>query len=178
MVQLEFAHYDAARRGTLSPADFGLSLAAAAASGDVTALLARVRALEGADIQPESGTIKAKSTWITPAQFAAFHALLPRLPELRAALTAYDAARGALTPATFASAVRRVCGLELAPSVIAVIFAVFDADGDGTLTPKEFFDVMERRRRLEEGGGAPVSSVGELAACCGACVAAWRAASA
>ncbi len=178
-MQLEFAHYDAARRGALSPADFGLFLAAAAASGDVTALLARVRTLEGADIQPESGAnIKANSAWITPVQFAAFHALLPRLPELRAALTAYDAARGALTPATFASAVRRVCGLDLAPSVIAVIFAVFDADGDGTLTPKEFFDVMERRRRLEEGGGAPVSSVGELAACCGACVSAWRAASA
>jgi hypothetical protein len=104
-------------------------------------------------------------------------------------VTAYDAAGGALTPASFAAAVRRVCGITLSPSVVAVIFAVFDANGDGLLSPSEFFDLMERRRRAEEaraasrggdgaGGKGDAGSVAALAACCGECVEKWRAAAA
>jgi hypothetical protein len=101
-------------------------------------------------------------------------------------VTAYDAAGGVLTPASFTAAVRRVCAIELSPNVVAVIFAVFDANGDGELTPSEFFDLMERRRRAEEarggagggGGGGDAGSVGALLACCGECVEKWRAAAA
>ena len=120
------------------------------------------------------------SSYITHAQFAAFQALLPRLGELRTALTAYDAARGALTPATFTAAVRRICGIQLSPAVVAVVFTVFDADGDGTLTPAEFFDVLERRRRAGEESLSSRSGAGvaELFSCCATCARKWREANA
>jgi hypothetical protein len=91
---------------------------------------------------------------------------------------AYDAARGQLTPATFAASVRRVCGIDLAPSVVAVVFAVFDADGDGFLSPAEFFDVLERRRRFDEmaagGAGGDAAMLRTALSCCADCVARWR----
>ena len=178
MTSLEFAHYDAAGRGAISPADFGLSLAAAANVSDVGALLGRVRALEGgagASKPPGAGG-KPPSSYITSAQFAAFHALMPRLGELRRALMSYDASGGSVGPAALVGAAKRVCGIDLAPSVVSVIFAVFDSDGDGTLSPAEFLDVMARRRKLEGAsaahGGSSQASL--LFQCCSECWAKWR----
>ena len=182
VVSLEFAHYDVSGRGALSPANFGLSLVAAAGVAESGAFLARVRALEGADATSAAASGKPSgpvpSSYITHAQLA--QALLPRLGELRTALTAYDAARGALTPATFTAAVRRICGIQLSPAVVAVVFTVFDADGDGTLTPAEFFDVLERRKRAGEESLSSHSGAGvaELLSCCAACVRKWREANA
>ena len=180
MVSLEFAHYDAAGRGAISPADFGLSLVAVANVSDVAALLQRVRTLEGgagnASQPPLGPGAKAPASYITPAQFAAFHALMPRLGELRRALLAYDASGGAVSPAALVGAAKRVCGIDLSPSVVAVVFAVFDTDGDGTLSPAEFLDVMARRRKLE-GAAAARGADGEhgsLFDCCGECWAKWR----
>jgi len=189
-VSLEFAHYDVANRGALSPADFGLSLAASAGVSDVSALLQRVRALEGGSAwaAPPAGGAGPKGTkgtkppasYITVQQFAAFHALMPRVDELRRALMSYDAACGSVTPATLAGAAKRVCGIELAPSVVAVLFSVFDSDGDGKLSPPEFLDVMARRSKLEGASGdARRSGAGagggpSLYDCCAECVAKWR----
>ena len=69
-------------------------------------------------------------------------------------------------------AAKRVCGIELAPSVVAVIFTVFDADGDGSLSPAEFLDVMERRRKMQGASGEP-----SLFECCTECISKWRDAS-
>ena len=175
IVSLEFANYDAAGRGALSPADFGLSMVAAAGVSDVSALLSRVRSLEGGSgsaTPPLKAGAKPPASYITPAQFAAFHALMPRLGELRRALMSYDASRGAVSPATLLGAAKRVCGIELAPSVVAVIFTVFDADGDGSLSPAEFLDVMERRRKMQGASGEP-----SLFECCTECISKWRDAS-
>ena len=180
MVSLEFAHYDAAGRGAISPADFGLSLAAVANVSDVGALLQRVRTLEGgagnATSPPLPPGAKAPASYITPAQFAAFHALMPRLGELRRALMSYDASGGSVGPAALVGAAKRVCGIDLAPAVVSAIFAVFDTDRDGTLSPAEFLDVMARRRKLE-GAGAARGADGEqgsLFDCCSECWAKWR----
>ena len=177
-MSLEFAHYDAAGRGTLSPADFGLSLVAAAGVSDVSAMLARVLTLEGgsaSSVPALKAGAKPPASYVTPAQFAAFHALMPRLGELRRALMSFDASHGAVTPATLVGAAKRVCGIELSPSVVAVVFAVFDADGDGTLSPAEFIDVMARRRKME-GASAAASGAGgqSLFGCCAECVSKWR----
>ena len=180
MVSLEFAHYDVAGRGAISPADFGLSLAAVANVSDVASLLQRVRALEGgtgnAALPPLGPGAKAPASYITLPQFAAFHALVPRLGELRRALLSYDASGGSVSPAALVGAAKRVCGIDLAPAVVAVVFAVFDTDGDGTLSPAEFLDVMARRRKLE-GAGAARGANGEHASlldCCAECWAKWR----
>jgi hypothetical protein len=176
-VSLEFAHYDAAGRGALSPADFGLSLVAAAGLSDVSALLSRVRSLEGGSASPAAplkAGAKPPPSYITPAQFAAFHALMPRLGELRRALLSYDASRGAVTPATLVGAAKRVCGIDLAPSVVSVVFAVFDADGDGSLSPAEFIDVMARRRKMEGASASSAQDGPPLFGCCADCFSKWR----
>jgi len=98
----------------------------------------------------------------------------------RPARARHDAACGSVTPATLAGAAKRVCGIELAPSVVAVLFSVFDSDGDGKLSPPEFLDVMARRSKLEGASGdARRSGAGagggpSLYDCCAECVAKWR----
>jgi hypothetical protein len=159
MTALEFQHYDAAGRGVLSDANFGLSVVAAAGLADPTPLLARVRLLEASAAAPS----------ITLPQFQAWQALLPRLPELQAAVLAFTANGGALDPAAFTSAVQRVLGIQLAPAVVRVVFAVFDADGDGSLTPQELFHVLEARRRAEHRARRSGGKAAALYECCAEC---------
>ena len=66
----------------------------------------------------------------------------------------------------------RVCGIALADSVVRVVFHVFDADGDGSLTEEEFFSQYERHVRGDRRGD--VSGLSGLADCCRTCYARFR----
>ena len=153
MVALEFAHYDIHGTGAISPADFGLSLVAGAGGRYVDELLKRCASLPGADgapaVPPPPEPHRRAHHGITLEDFRQFHALKDNLGQLRCAVTAYDAANGALTKPRFTAAVHRVCGIRLSQQVVDTLFAVFDVDGDGTLEPSEFLDIMERRARLD-----------------------------
>ena len=186
MVALEFAHYDASGRGYLTAADFGLSLVAGAGAADVGGLLARCGTLEGASgggvpTSQQGGSARTKADpiatgkGISLSQFSTFHALLPHMPALRTAVLAYDSAHGELTKPGFASAVRRVTGLVLAPSVVDVIFQVFDTDADGKLSPHEFLDIMSRRGAAKARRNADATGQTSVLACCQGCVRdAWK----
>jgi len=188
MVALEFAHYDVAERGYLTPADFGLSLVAGAGADDVGALLARCSTLAGAadggaPSSQQGGDKRGRGApaaaaperGISHPQFATFHALLPHMSALRTAVLAYDRAHGELSKPGFASAVRRVTGLVLAPSLVDVIFQVFDTDGDGMLSPHEFLDIMSRRGAPKARRNAAASGPTNGLACCQGCVQdAWK----
>ena len=151
VVALEFAHYDFHGVGSISPADFGLSLVAGAGGSHVDTLLKRCATLPGSDgaPPPKKMTKEQAAKRISLADFRAFHALKDRLDELRCAVTAYDSHHGAMTKETFTAAVGRVCDIHLSPCVVDTLFDVFDVDGDGTLEPEEFLDIMERRARLD-----------------------------
>lgn len=136
MAALEFAHYDSDRDGLMSPADFGLSLIAGVPSKQLPAFLERVARL------PQQADA---ARHVTLAQFSAFQSILPQLSRLRTAVEAFDRHRGELSRASLERAVRRVCGVSLAPTVLDVLLSVFDADGDGRLSTAEFFDVLQVR---------------------------------
>ena len=157
MTALEFAHYDGDGDGRLTPADFGLSLVAGVPVHTLPEFLGRVAKLEKAVHTP-----KAAVPHITLAEFQAFKALLPQLTKLRAAVTAFDAHHGELSRPALERALKRVCGIVLAPTVLDVLFCVFDADGDGSLSVAEFFDVMERNENVMAANRRPAVSGGGL----------------
>lgn len=170
---LEFAHYDGDGDGRLTPADFGLSLVAGVPVHMLPEFLNRVSKLEKA-----AHSAKAPVPHITLAEFQAFKALLPQLNKLRSAVTAFDAHRGELSRPSLERALKRVCGLVLAPTVLDVLFSLFDADGDGRLSVSEFFDVMSATENVmasnhKTGSGAGGGGVGEatrhMASCTKAC---------
>ncbi|XP_075508214.1 calcium uptake protein, mitochondrial isoform X1 [Primulina tabacum] len=139
MVKLEFAHYDFKLRGTISAKDFALSMVASADMKSLNKLLDRVDDL---DNEPRLGNIR-----ITPEEFKKFSELRRKLQPFSVALFSFGQINGLLMRKDLHRAAEQVCGICLTDNVIEIIFHVFDANGDGSLSSDEFVRVLQKRER-------------------------------
>ncbi|XP_058223317.1 calcium uptake protein, mitochondrial-like isoform X2 [Rhododendron vialii] len=138
MVRLEFAHYDYKLHGTISAKDFALSMVASADMKHLNKLLDRVDELNGSNLS---------NIRITLEEFKNFAELRKRLQPFSIALFSYGKASGLLTRKDFQRAASQVCGVSLTENVVEIIFHVFDANRDGSLSSNEFIRVLHKRER-------------------------------
>ncbi|KAL7166044.1 hypothetical protein ACSBR2_036836 [Camellia fascicularis] len=139
MVRLEFAHYDYKLHGTISAKDFALSMVASADMRHLNKLLDRVE-----ELNKESNLSNVR---ITEEEFKDFAELRKRLLPFSLALFSYGKANGLLTRKDFQRAASQVCGVSLTDNVVEIIFHVFDANCDGSLSADEFIRVLQKRER-------------------------------
>ncbi|XP_052209404.1 uncharacterized protein LOC127812895 isoform X2 [Diospyros lotus] len=139
MVRLEFAHYDYKSRGTISAKDFALSMVASADLRHLNKFLDRVDEL--------SNELKFGNIRITFEEFKDFAELRKQLLPFSCALFSYAEANGLLTRKDIQRAALQVCGISLTDNVIEIIFHVFDANRDGSLSSDEFIRVLHKRER-------------------------------
>ncbi|KAJ9688808.1 hypothetical protein PVL29_014452 [Vitis rotundifolia] len=139
ILRLEFAHYDYKSRGTISANDFALSMVASADMRHINKFLCRVDDLND---EPQLRDIR-----ITLEEFKNFAELRKRLQPLSWAIFSYGKVNGQLTKGDFQRAACQVCGISLTDNVVDIIFHIFDANRDGSLSLDEFVRVLQRRER-------------------------------
>ncbi|KAL2500576.1 calcium-binding EF hand family protein [Forsythia ovata] len=137
MLRLEFAHYDCKSQGTISAKDFALSMVASADIRYINKFLDRVDELKK---EPS-----LKDLRITLEEFKNFAELRKRLQPFTMALFSYGEVNGLLSKKDFKRASNQVCGISLSDNVVDMVFYMFDANRDGSLSSDEFLRVMERR---------------------------------
>ncbi|XP_027183323.1 calcium uptake protein, mitochondrial [Coffea eugenioides] len=139
MLKLEFSHYDYKCRGTISAKDFALSMVAAADLKHLGKLHDRVDDL---DKMPHISNIR-----ITLEEFKSFAELRKKLQPFSLALFSFGEVNGLLTKGDFKRAASQVCDVSLTDNVIEIIFHVFDANRDGSLSSDEFIRVLQKREK-------------------------------
>ncbi|CAN0888125.1 Calcium uptake protein, mitochondrial [Linum grandiflorum] len=139
ILRLEFAHYDYKSRGTILAKDFALSMVSSADLGHLDGLLRRVDTL--------NNDVHLRNMQITYEEFKDFAELRKKLRPFSLALFSYGKVNGLLTKEDFQRAASQVCGIPLSDNVVDIIFHVFDFDGDGHLSSKEFVRVLHRREK-------------------------------
>ncbi|GFZ16718.1 calcium-binding EF hand family protein [Actinidia rufa] len=158
MVRLEFAHYDYKLRGTISAKDFALSMVASADMRHLNKLLDRVDELNESNLS---------NVRITLEEFKNFAELRKRLQSFSLALFGYGKITGLLTKKDFQRAASQVCGVSLTDNVVEIIFHVFDANRDGSLSCDEFVRVLEKRER--DIAHPTEAGILDFLSCCGHC---------
>ncbi|KAL3497323.1 hypothetical protein ACH5RR_040055 [Cinchona calisaya] len=159
MLRLEFSHYDYKCRGTISGKDFALSLVAAADLKHLSKLLDRV---DDIDKVPHMSNIR-----ITFEEFKSFAELRKKLQPFSLALFSFGELNGLLTKRDFKRAASQVCGISLTDNVVEIIFHVFDANRDGSLSSDEFVRVIQKR---EKDIGQPTEAgILNFFSCCWSC---------
>jgi len=81
---------------------------------------------------------------ITFPQFNDFCQLLNSLDDFSIAMMMFTIAGTSVTQEEFARAAKVCIGTPLDPSVVNTVFHIFDVDGDGKLSYREFLAVMKR----------------------------------
>lgn len=78
--------------------------------------------------------------------------VLYSINDIDTALTFYHIAGAPIERSTMKHVAHTVAGVELSDHIIDVVFVLFDNDGDGKLSNKEFISVMKQRvmRGLEK----------------------------
>ncbi|XP_020813587.1 calcium uptake protein 3, mitochondrial isoform X2 [Drosophila serrata] len=82
---------------------------------------------------------------ITFHDFRDFCHFLNNLDDFTIAMRMYTLADRAISKDEFSRAVKICTGYKLSPHLIDTVFAIFDADGDGLLSYKEFIAIMKDR---------------------------------
>ena len=77
--------------------------------------------------------------------FQNFAALRRDVHTLEVALEFYHNTVGHLRVEDFQRAAKKITGQDMSQSIIRVVFAMFDTDVDGDLTPRELLQVLRRR---------------------------------
>ncbi|EXB80741.1 Calcium uptake protein 1 [Morus notabilis] len=139
ILRLEFAHYDYKLRGTILAKDFALSMVASADMSHLSKLLDRVEKMNS---EPH-----LKDLRITLEEFKSFAELRKKLQPFSLALFSYGEVNGLLTREDLQRAASHVCGIDLSRNVVEIIFHLFDANRDGSLSLDEFVRVLHRRER-------------------------------
>jgi calcium uptake protein 1, mitochondrial len=133
MDSLEFSHYDTNKTNTLTLRDFGYSLVCQAKMDVLPRFLEAVKRLPGY----ESKKRIKRDDFLAFARIAKHGGTVfqKRMKEL-------DEAGTEITRSKFKSLAKRVAGERLSDELIDVVFTVFDADGDGSLSYDEFFNAL------------------------------------
>ncbi|KAJ0989515.1 hypothetical protein J5N97_007871 [Dioscorea zingiberensis] len=137
IVRLEFQHYDYHSSGTISSVDFALSMVASADINHINKFLDRVDEL--------NNNALLKDMCISFEEFKAFAELRKRLQPLTLAIFSFGKVNGLLTKKDFQRAASHVCGISMTDNVVDIIFHVFDANRDGSLSAEEFLTALQRR---------------------------------
>ncbi|KAK4481941.1 hypothetical protein RD792_012854, partial [Penstemon davidsonii] len=137
MLRLEFTHYDFKSQGTISAKDFALSMVASADMSYINKFLDRVDEL--------SSEPSLKDLRVSFEEFKNFSELRKRLEPFSMALFSYGKVNGLLSKQDFRRAADQVCGISLTDNVVDLVFYMFDANRDGSLSSDEFLRVLERR---------------------------------
>ncbi|XP_055704682.1 calcium uptake protein 3, mitochondrial isoform X4 [Phlebotomus papatasi] len=82
---------------------------------------------------------------ITFKEFRDFCQFLNNLEDFSIAMRMYTLADRAISKDEFSRAVKICTGFTLTPHIIKTVFAIFDEDGDGLLSYKEFIAIMKDR---------------------------------
>ncbi|KAK7347141.1 hypothetical protein VNO80_21668 [Phaseolus coccineus] len=145
ILRLEFSHYDYNKRGSISAKDFALSLVASADVNHISKLLDRVEELNRDQ--------QLRDLRLTYREFQDFAELRKKLQSFSLAIFSYGKVNGALTKTDFQRAASNVCGICITDKVVDIIFHVFDANRDGSLSVSEFVRVVQRREDISSGSG-------------------------
>ncbi|XP_039141453.1 calcium uptake protein, mitochondrial-like [Dioscorea cayenensis subsp. rotundata] len=137
IVHLEFQHYDYHSSGTISSVDFALSMVASADINHVSKFLDRVDEL--------NSNVLLKEMRISFEEFKAFAELRKKLQPLALAIFCFGKVNGLLTKQDFQRAASHVCGISVTDNVVDIIFHIFDANRDGSLSAEEFLTALQRR---------------------------------
>ncbi|KAL7137815.1 hypothetical protein ABFS83_10G118800 [Erythranthe nasuta] len=150
MLRLEFAHYDYKSQGTITAKDFVLSMVASADMRYINKFLDQVEELNNEPL--------LRNERVTFEEFKNFAELRKRLEPFSMALFSYGKVNGLLSKQDFKRAADQVCGISLTDKVVDLVFYMFDANKDGSLSSEEFLRVLERREmdisQPREGGFA------------------------
>ncbi|KAF1328020.1 Calcium-binding atopy-related autoantigen-like protein, partial [Globisporangium splendens] len=134
----EFKQYDLDGNKDLSPREFGMFLVSHVNQKEIGKWVERVEVLR--DMKGQ----------ISEQEFMNFTELLEHLDELKVAIDLIMQEHGLnkeqFQRATKAALRGRQSEELVTPLQIDVLFALFDLDGDGHLSPKEFIEVMQKRK--------------------------------
>ncbi|KAK2530818.1 hypothetical protein Q9233_006037 [Columba guinea] len=99
-----------------------------------------------------SGVQSKKLTGLTFEEVESFFTFLKNINDVDTALSFYHMAGASLDKVTMQQVARTVAKVELSDHVCDVVFALFDCDGNGELSNKEFVAIMKQRlmRGLEK----------------------------
>jgi len=89
-----------------------------------------------------------KEKGVTFEEFRQFCQFLNNLEDFSIAMRMYTLADRAISKEEFARAVKICVGSPLSQHLIDVVFAIFDEDGDGLLSYKEFVAIMKVRNAI------------------------------
>lgn len=105
---------------------------------------------------------------ITIEDFLNFYQVLYSINDIDTALTFYNIAGAPIERSTFKHVAHTVAGVDLSDHVIDVVFVLFDENGDGKLSNKEFISVMKQRvmRGLEKPKNTGVGKIFSAVAKC------------
>ncbi|KJE90364.1 Cbara1 protein [Capsaspora owczarzaki ATCC 30864] len=106
--------------------------------------------LSYADLKDEEDfVLRAKSREgqkpVTFKQFQAFNNFLKNIDDVEMALGMYTAAGASITKDDFKRAAKAVANVDLDNHIVDTVFNLFDKDGDGKLSNREFVAVMKKR---------------------------------
>ncbi|XP_036367579.1 calcium uptake protein 3, mitochondrial isoform X4 [Octopus sinensis] len=82
---------------------------------------------------------------ITFEEFKSFCQFLNNLDDFQISMRMYTFAEQSVSQEEFQRAVKICTGFTLGPHVVNTVFQIFDADGDGHLSHKEFISIMKDR---------------------------------
>ncbi|XP_077999806.1 calcium uptake protein 1, mitochondrial-like isoform X3 [Glandiceps talaboti] len=140
--KLEFERFEP-YDGKISEAEFGESLVVYAGLNDKkrTKMIKRVKK-----------AFKESGQGISLEEFLNVQQFLRSIHDVDTALTFYHVAGAAVDPETLRHVGKTVAGVELSEHIVDVIITLFDENGDGKLSHREFISVMKFRgmRGLEK----------------------------
>jgi len=153
ILALEFRKNDSEGSGRISENDFAdLLIAYAGFQPKKRAkMLKRVRKAFDAEESPGVGL----------TDYLNFYQVLYSINEIDTALQFYHIAGAPIEKSTLKHVAKTVAHVELSDHLVEVVFTLFDTDGDGKLSNKEFVSVMKQRvmRGLEKPKDTGVSRI-------------------
>lgn len=104
------------------------------------------------DSKGKDDSEQSKPPRITLGDYLNFYQVLYAINDIDTALTFYNMAGAPIQRKTMQHVAQTVANVKLSDHVVDVVFVLFDEDGDGKLSNKEFISVMKQRamRGLEK----------------------------